>query len=154
MPAFEWIARDHPAFVHVPIAASLLLPLPLALSLKRPIWIPAVRLLAWAAFAGGIVAVLSGLLWARSMDLIAAGAFAPAGTGLIATHEWLALSGLGVGFAALLLIEGKKLRSGLAVALLWAVLWGAAGHWGGRMVFPEPDVISHTILSTEPSWAT
>ncbi len=154
MPVFEWFAREHPAFVHLPIAASLLLPLTLGLSLKKPEWLPAARLLAWCGFAGGIVAVLSGFLWARSMDLIAPGAFTPGHPGLLTTHQWLALGGLGVGIAALCFIETKKVRPALAVALLWMALWGAAGHWGGKMVFPEAEAISQTIISTESPWAT
>lgn len=154
MPAFDLFAREHPAFVHLPIAASLLLPIPLALALKRPGWIPASRLLAWAGLAGGVAAVLSGFLWARSMDLIAPGAFMPARSGLIATHEGLALSGLGAGCVALMLMEGKRIRSALVLALVWAALWGATGHWGGRMVFPDPGVISQATFSTESTWAT
>ncbi|HXC16187.1 MAG TPA: hypothetical protein VNV60_01965 [Holophagaceae bacterium] len=154
MPGFEFIAREHPAIVHLPIAASLLLPLPLFLALRNPVWFPAVRLQAWAGFAGGMAAILSGFLWARSMDLIAPGALMPAHPGLIATHEWLALSGLGAGLAALILVELKRLRPALVVALIWAVLWGATGHWGGKMVFPEPDAVSQNILSTESPWAT
>jgi len=154
MPVFDWLAREHPAFVHLPIAASLLLPVPLALSLKSPRWAPAARLLAWAGFAGGLAAVLSGLLWARSLDLIAPGAFMPVRSGLIATHEGLALCGLGAGLAALVLVEREKLRPALAVALMWAALWGAAGHWGGKMVFPEPDAVSQTSLPPESPWAT
>ena len=153
MPAFDWIAREHPALVHLPIAASLLLPFPLARSLNRAGWIPAARLLAWAGFTGGMAAALSGFLWARGMDLIAPGAWTPAHPGLITTHEWLALSGLGIGLAALILVELKRIRPAMAVALLWATLWGAAGHWGGKMVFPEPDAISQNILSAEPPWA-
>jgi len=154
MPGFDWMAREHPALVHLPIAASLLLPVPLALSLKRPEWIPAGRLLAWAGFAGGMAAILSGFLWARNMDLIAPGALMPAHPGLIATHEWLALSGIGAGIISLVLVEMKQFRPALVAALVWAVLWGAAGHWGGKMVFPEPDAISQNILSTESPWAT
>lgn len=154
LPSFDLIAREHPALVHLPITASMLLPIPLALSLKKPGWNPASRLLAWAGLAGGVAAVLSGFLWARSMDLIAPGAFLPSHPGLIATHEWLALSGLCLGLATLVLIERKRLRPALAAALVWAVLWGAAGHWGGRMVFPDTDAISRNTLSTESPWAT
>ena len=28
----------------------------------------------------------------------------------------------------------------LGLALLWLALWGAAGHWGGRMVFRDPPL--------------
>ena len=153
MPAFDWIAREHPALVHLPIAASLLLPFPLARSLNRGGWMSAARLLAWTGFMGGLAAVLSGFLWARGKDLIAPGAWTPPHPGLIATHEWLALSGLGTGLATLILVELKRIRTALALALMWAGLWGAAGHWGGKMVFLEPEAISQNSLSTEPPWA-
>ena len=154
MPGFDLLVREHPALVHLPIAASLLLPIPLLLSMKQASWFPAARLLAWAGLAGGMTAVLSGFLWARSLDLIAPGALMPTRPGLIATHEWLALSGLGAGILSLLLIERKQLRPALGAALVWTILWGAAGHWGGKMVFPEPDAISQTHPSAEPPWAT
>lgn len=154
MPVFDWFAREHPAFVHLPIAASLLLPVSLLLSMRSAAWFPAARLLAWAGLVGGMAAILSGFLWARNMDLIAPGAFTPDRPGLIATHEWLALSGLGVGLLTLILVEKKRLKPSLAVALVWTVLWGAAGHWGGKMVFPEPDAVSQINLYPESTWAT
>ena len=151
---FTWFAHEHPAFVHLPIAASLLLPVPLALSLRRSGWMPAARLLAWAAAAGGLAALASGLLWARSLELIPPAAFLPARPGLIATHEELALGGLAAGLMVLCLLETKRTRLALASSLLWAALWGAAGHWGGRMVFPDTESVSQIHALTEAPWAT
>jgi hypothetical protein len=151
MPGFEAFGREHPAFVHLPIAASLLLMPGLVLWVwKGETWRDACRLLAWAAFSGGLLAALSGLGWARSMDLIPSGGFMPR-PGLLATHEALAVCGVGPGLAALLFIEGKRPRLALVSTLAWAALWGLAGHWGGRMVFPAPDTVSSLA---EAPWAT
>ena len=152
MPAFDWIGREHPAFVHLPIAASLLLVPGLALWIRRGEgWRNACRLLAWAAFAGGLASLGSGLLWARSMDLIPSNGFLPPRTGLLVVHETLAASGSLAGLASLLLVEHARPRAALAAALAWAALWGAAGHWGGRMVFPDT---TQSQLTPEAPWAT
>ena len=154
MSAFEWMGREHPAFVHLPIAASLLLVPGLALWIwKGERWRSACRLLAWAALAGGLAAMASGLLWARAMDLIPAGAFLPARSGLLTTHETLAACGLLPGLLSLFLVERARPRVALVAAVAWAALWGAAGHAGGRMVFPEPDATQSQTFPEAP-WAT
>lgn len=154
MPVFELFGREHPAFVHLPIAASLLLPIALACSLTQPGWIKGARLLAWAAFAGGLASLCSGLIWARSMDLIAAGSFLPSRPGLLGTHEGLALSGVIVGAFTVFLLERRQVRSALVASLLWAGVWGLTGHWGGRMVFPEPEAATLIFPYLEAPWAT
>ena len=154
MPVSDLIGPEHPALVHLPIAASLLLLPSLALWIRRGEgWRGACRLLAWAAFLGGLASLGSGLLWARSMDLIPGGGFLPARPGLLVTHEALAVSGTVVGLAALLFIEHASPRAAFVAALAWAALWGAAGHWGGRMVFPAPDSPSSELVMEAP-WAT
>lgn len=154
MPVSDLIGREHPAFVHLPIAASLLLLPSLLLWIRRGEgWRGACRLLAWAAFLGGLASLGSGLLWARSMDLIPGGGFLPARPGLLATHEALAASGALAGLVSLLFVERARPRTALLAALVWAVLWGATGHWGGRMVFPDPDSIQSELV-TEATWAT
>lgn len=154
MPGFDLIGREHPALVHLPIAASLLLPIALTLSLKATGWIKGARLLAWAAFAGGLASMCSGLIWARAMDMITPGAFLPSHSGLLGTHEALAASGLALGAITLVLLERKQVRAALAVSLLWAGAWGLTGHWGGRMVFPEPEATATLLPFTEAPWAT
>ncbi len=154
MPGFEILGREHPAFVHLPIAASLLLPIALALSVKAPGWIKGARLLAWAAFAGGVASIGSGLIWARAMDMIAPAAFLPARPGLLGAHEAFAVSGVVLGALTVLLLERKRIRAALAVSCLWAGAWGLAGHWGGRMVFPEPEATALLFPCAEAPWAT
>lgn len=154
MPAFDFIGREHPAFVHLPVAASLLLPPALILWMKRgERWRAACRLLAWAALAGGLASMASGLLWARSMEMIPPGGFLPPRPGLLSAHEAFAAAGLLPGLLSLLLVERAMPRAALAFALAWAALWGAAGHWGGRMVFPDADSAQSQLLMEAP-WAT
>ena len=151
MPVSDLIGREHPAFVHLPIAASLLVILSLGLWCWRgDMWRPASRLLGWAGWVGGLVAAASGLLWARSLDLLPPGGFFAPGKSLFSVHETFALAGLLPGIAALVCIERDRPRLALAAALLWAGLWGAAGHWGGRMVFPDA---TQSQLILEAPWA-
>lgn len=154
MPVSDFIGREHPALVHLPIAASLLLVLSLGLWCSRGAqWCASSRLLAWTALLGGLGAAESGLLWAHSMGLLPPGGFLPIKASLFSTHEALALGGFLPGIVALALVERGRPRAALIAALLWAVLWGAAGHWGGRMVFPEPDP-AQSQLFLEAPWAT
>lgn len=142
-----WFAKEHPAMVHLPIAAALLLPLALLLSLWRreESWLRTARFLAWAGLIGSGAALLSGLLWARRLDLIAPGGWlAKASDGslqsLLRSHQLLALAGIPLGVFTIAVLHKAK-SSGAVIALLlslaWAGAWGSAGHWGGRMVFPE-----------------
>ena len=142
-----WLGREHPAMVHLPIAAALLVPVVLLLSLWRREegWLRTAQFLAWAGMLGSGAALLSGLLWARQLDLIAPGGWLAQAKdghlqGLLRTHQFLALGGLVLGLLTLAVLHHKAER-GVATALLlsvaWAGTWGAAGHWGGRMVFPD-----------------
>ena len=149
------LAGLHPALVHAPIAATLFLPLALMLALHSEThaasWLRTARFLAILGLLGAVMAVASGFLWARDLGGIAAGDWFPhpARPGqvfpnLLRDHQRLALLGLPLGVATLALIglgreAGFRRKSAaLACALLWALTWGAAGHWGGRMVFPDP----------------
>ena len=40
--------------------------------------------------------------------------------------------------AVLFLPRPRGVRMALGLSLVWLALWGAAGHWGGRMVFRDP----------------
>lgn len=142
-----WFAREHPAMVHLPIAAAMLVPVALLLSLWRreEAWLRTARFLAWAGLIGSGGALLSGLLWARQLDLIAPGGWlAQAQDGhlqsLLRIHQFLASLGLVLGILTLAALHwrgGRSVFSALLLSLGWAGAWGAAGHWGGRMVFPE-----------------
>ncbi|HJW34433.1 MAG TPA: DUF2231 domain-containing protein [Holophagaceae bacterium] len=143
MPLLEWLARQHPALVHFPIAACVLLPLPLGLRLWQGEagWDRTIRYLAWVGVLGGAAAQVSGLLFARSGGLIPLQGWLPARPGLLRTHQVLGMAGFALGLLTLVGIlkgtTGKARALTLASALLWAVAWGWAGHLGGAMVFPE-----------------
>ncbi|HJV90781.1 MAG TPA: hypothetical protein VJ623_10785 [Holophagaceae bacterium] len=141
----EVLGRQHPALVHLPIAAAFLLPFPLALRLRGGEgWDRTIRYLSWAGVLGGIVAQATGLWFARAGELIPPQGWYPTSAGLLRTHQTLAMAGFGVGLATLAAVLRAATRGGrvwtLVLALGWAGLWGLAGHWGGVMVFPEaPD---------------
>lgn len=142
-----WLAHEHPAMVHLPIAAALLVPVALLLSHWRQGegWRRMAKFLAWAGLLGSGAALLSGLLWGRQLDLIAPGGWvAKAQDGhlqsLLRTHQLLALSGFVLGLMTLAVLHRTRERvvlPALVLSLAWAAAWGAAGHWGGRMVFPD-----------------
>jgi len=140
-----WFAHEHPAMVHLPIAAALLVPVALLLSLWRrdESWRRTAQFLAWAGLIGSGAALLSGLLWARQMGFIAPGGWlAKAQDGhlqsLLRVHQLLAFAGLACGLLTLAALHRvKALVPALLLSFAWAAAWGAAGHWGGRMVFPE-----------------
>ena len=150
----RWLDKAHPALVHAPIAASLFLPLALILALRSKAhaasWIRTARFLAILGLAGGAMAVASGFLWARELGGIAAGDWLPHPTrpgqvflNALRIHQRLALLGFPAGALTLgLLGAGREGRSrwhwgALIASLVWAGFWGAAGHRGGRMVFPD-----------------
>ena len=141
-------ALRHPALVHLPIAAALLVPLLAGLALREGDgagWRPPARLLAALGLLGGLAAVASGWLWARLLGWVPPGRYwpTPPAPDLLRGHLLFALGGLAAGLPTLLLLRGPAVRRGLRrwgpvlLGLAWAGSWGAAGHWGGRMVFPE-----------------
>ena len=146
--------RAHPAVVHAPLGAVLFLPLALALALASPRfrnhWIGTGEFLAILALLGGLAAMASGLGWAKELGGLPPGEWlahslkpAPAFRALLRTHQLLALSGLAVGLAGAACLRGARkgasrlLWPAFLLSLLWLGLWGATGHWGGRMVFRE-----------------
>lgn len=140
-----WFAHEHPAMVHLPIAAALLVPVALLLSLWRQEegWRRTAQFLAWAGLIGSGAALLSGLLWARQMGFIAPGGWLAKAQdghlqGLLRVHQLLVFAGLACGLLTLAALHRvKALLPALLLSFAWAAAWGGAGHWGGRMVFPE-----------------
>jgi uncharacterized membrane protein len=148
------LGRLHPALVHAPIGAALFLPLALGLALRdRPggPWLRTGCFLAVLGLLGGLAAMVSGYGFAQALGGIAPGAWLahalrpePSFPALLRHHQLLALAGLPAG-AGCGLCLGRALRGGrgalraaCGLSLLWLALWGAAGHWGGRMVYRDP----------------
>ncbi len=150
------LARAHPAVVHAPIGAALFLPLALGFAVRSPgrpgaeSWLRTAWFLAILGVLGGLAAIVSGYAFARDLGGIAPGAWLarpvqpePSFKALLLHHQILAALGLPAGAACLAcLARARKggpraLRAAFLLALVWLGLWGAAGHWGGRMVFKD-----------------
>lgn len=152
MNVSEFIAHAHPALVHAPIGAVLFLPLVLGLASLRGAaaegWVCTGRLLAVLGLLGGLAAMASGLLLARDLGGIGPEAWLahalrpePSFKALLRHHQFLALAGFPAGLACCgCLWRARGVRMALGLSLLWLALWGAAGHWGGRMVFRDPPL--------------
>ncbi len=148
------LAKAHPALVHAPIGAVLILPLALLFALRskphREAWLRTSLFLACLGLLGGMAALGSGLLFARELGGIEPGRWlahprhpAPSFPALLRVHQLLALGGLPLGIACWMLLvrtlrgRAAALRLAFALSLLGLGLWGEAGHWGGRMVFRD-----------------
>ena len=160
-PLLELFAREHPAFVHVPLGLVITLPLAMLASFRgrgSRAWVKASFFIAAVAWAGAVVAMVSGLLWGRQINLIPDGRFLPEVTSgtqllqrLMQVHELAALSGLLVGAVCLWRLwvvwrplrhapedtafhfraqQGRRLweRGVGAPALVLSLLW--LGAWG------------------------
>jgi len=155
MSGSSWLflGRMHPALVHAPIGAALFLPLALGLALRsrHGEWLRTGCFLAVLGLLGGLAAMVSGYGFGQALGGIAPGAWLahplrpePSFPALLRHHQLLALAGLaagaGCGLCLGLALRGRRgaLRAAFGLSLLWLALWGAAGHWGGRMVFREP----------------
>ena len=113
-PLTEFIAREHPAFVHVPLGLVVTLPLAMLASFRGKgsrAWVKASFFIAAVALAGSGVAVVSGLLWGHQINLIPEGRLFPEVTShtqvlqrMMQLHELAALSGVLVGSLCLWLL--------------------------------------------------
>ena len=129
----DWLAHKHPLLVHLPIAAALLLPLPLLAAQRagrgiKPWW-NACRYLTWVGVLILLPAVLSGLAAAFKAGALVRG-LAPAGP--LRLHQ---LAGLGAFLLGLLtlhsLYRSRKEHEGLgAWSLFLGVLWAGVTAWG------------------------
>jgi hypothetical protein len=154
MPVSSLLARAHPALVHAPLGAVLFLPLALGLALRsrdrQGEWLRTGLFLATLGILGGLAAVATGFMFGRELGGIAPGAWLaraarpePSFPALLRHHQFLAGAGFPPGAVCWLWLWRARrgaagtARAALAVALVWLALWGAAGHWGGRMVFKD-----------------
>lgn len=162
----DWIALKHPFFIHVPVAAGLLLPFAL-LAAQRPgrgikPWWTACRYLGWTGILGCILAVVSGYFWARQMGMIQPGRYLvqvlPGNElqELMRRHQLFALTALPWGLLTLLsLYRRRQEHQGLGfLPLLLGSLWCAsllgAGYYGGRMTHPPQAMAALADEATKP----
>lgn len=166
IPLLDLFAREHPALVHLPLGLVVTVPLALLLSFRKGSdfpWQRAARMLAFLALGGSLLALASGLLWARLQGLVPAGAWFPpaaletAGArALVRPHALAAVAGCLSGLLCLVRIHRQikagAARAGAATILLafaWLGAWGLCGNLGGRMVFgaePAP----HPMAAADP----
>ena len=147
----DWTASNHSFFVHVPVAVAVLLPFALISSQRagrgiRPWWLTC-RYLAWGGVLFSLVAVFSGLLQAKHLNLLAPGQFLAAkGTGvatIFRLHQLLGASSLVLGVFTLQAVSRRRADHqglgflGLLVGTLWAVAILAAGWYGGQLGKPQ-----------------
>lgn len=168
-PLLEFIAREHPAFVHVPLGLVIVLPLAMLMSYRSAhphAWKVTACFLAVLAWGSSLVALFSGLLWGRQVNLIAPGAYLPQVASekqvlqrMLQLHEFAALLGVALGGLCTFLIwrslraervnevppQHRRLAdrgvgsAAFAVGLLWLGSWGACGKLGGIMVFGNEE---------------
>ncbi len=160
-PLIELFAREHPAFVHVPLGLVITLPLAMLASFRGKgsrAWVKASFFIALVAWVGSLVAIASGLLWGRQINLIPGDRLFPSVTSqtqvlqrMMQLHELAAVAGVVVGALCLILLwrvwrpqhladedtavhfrqqMGRRLweRGVGALALVLAFLW--LGAWG------------------------
>jgi hypothetical protein len=152
MNYLDWIAFKHPMWIHVPLACAILSPLALLAAQRRgrgirPWWI-ACRYLAWMGVLGLFPALISGLLWAHRLGLVAPGhllAGKEAMGGLVRHHQLWAIAALSMGLLTLLSVHRKRQDhqgigfQALFFGCLWALATGATGMYGGKMAHPMPS---------------
>lgn len=166
-PLLELFAREHPAFIHLPLGLVIALPVAMALSFKsrHPAgWTRTAFFIALLAFAGGFLALSSGLLWGRQIALIPSGRFFPIVASeaqvvqkMLQLHEIAAAVGTALGALCVLLLWRAVRRdrgrdpdaaaprrrfadrgvgaAAFSVCLLWLASWAFCGKLGGIMVF-------------------
>jgi uncharacterized membrane protein len=157
-PLLEFIAREHPAFVHIPLGLVAVLPLAMLASFHPRhvrLWTGTSFFLALVGWLGSTVALASGLLWGRQIALIPPKAYLPVVATekqvlqrILQVHELAALSGFVIGGFCVWLLwrswrqmdapEGTRRRRhggrrfwerGVGAGpLLVAILW--LGCWG------------------------
>lgn len=134
IPLLDLVAREHPAFVHVPLGLVATLPLAMLASFwsKAPHrWTRTAFFIALVALASSAVAIGSGLLWGRQIALIPAHGFFPqVASGrqvlqrILQLHELGALGGFLIGLLCVVLLGRAWRRDNRA--------WGSGGSTNRR----------------------
>ena len=113
-PFLEFIAREHPAFVHVPLGLVATLPLAMLASFRSRSperWTRTAFFMALVGLASSAVAIFSGLMWGRQIALIPGGGFFPVVASgkqvlqrILQLHEMAALGGFLLGCLCVFLL--------------------------------------------------
>lgn len=130
-PLLQFIAREHPAFVHIPLGLVAVLPLAMLASFHRrhgKVLTGTALFLAVIGWLASTAALFSGLLWGRLINLIAPAKFLP----VVASEKQVLQRILQVHILAALT---GFLLGGFCVFLLWRAwsrAYGAAGAEANR----------------------
>lgn len=116
-PIIEFIAREHPAWVHVPLGMVVGLPLAMAgsyLPKHAHRWTITAFFMAVIGLLGSLVALFSGLLWARMINLLPPSGYFPTVTSkgqvllrMMQLHEISAMVGVVVGAVIVWMLWGR-----------------------------------------------
>ncbi|MBI4912228.1 MAG: hypothetical protein HY823_05785 [Acidobacteria bacterium] len=121
-PFMEFVAREHPALVHLPLGLVVALPIAMLVSFRSRhahAWKLTATFMAGLAWASSAVALFSGLLWGRQINLIPPGNFLPVVASekqvlqrMLQLHELTALAGVLVGGVCLaFLVRSLRMES-------------------------------------------
>jgi hypothetical protein len=146
----DWIALKHDLFVHLPIAAALLAPLPLVAAQRagrgiKPWWITC-RYVVWAGVLGSVTAIVSGFRAAQVSRLLPTGEIISKGSlhnpTLFQLHQWIAGASLLLGLLTLRALHRKREEHqgigvlGLFFGLLWSGATLVTGYFGHQLAHP------------------
>jgi uncharacterized membrane protein len=152
---FDLFAKEHPAFVHVPLGLVVCLPIMMAAALRSrypQTWRRMAFRVALLAEFLSLLTMASGLGWARQLALVPRDALLPVITSqgqtlqrILRLHELAAVAGWALGLVTLLLLRRsyhqpeRKVWTllGLAGTVAWASMWGLGGRLGGVLVFGD-----------------
>ena len=167
----EFIAREHPAFVHMPLGLVAALPLAALASFfpkHSKVTTGTAFFLALVAWVGSTVALFSGLVWGRQINLIPPSGFLPVVASekqvlqkMLQLHIFAAAAGFVIGGLCVFLLwrAWRNVEAGpadrrhggrrffehgtgvpaLLMSLLWLGTWGFSGKLGGIMVFGNEE---------------
>ena len=136
-PLLQFIAREHPAFVHIPLGLVAALPLAMLASFHRrhgKVLTGTALFLAAVGWLASTAALFSGLLWGRLINLIAPAKFLP-----VVASEKQVLQRI-LQYHILAALTGFLL-GGLCVFLLWRAwsrAYGPAGADANRQAAGRP----------------
>jgi len=162
MDWLSWIAGKHILVVHVPIAAAILVPLPILAAQRggrgiRPWWTTC-RYLTGAGIVGALLALVSGFAQARVGGVLPAGAWwtspQPGMGYLFRLHEVGGVLSLALGAVCLrALYRRRQEHQGIGVpALLLGLAWCAAAlfsAWSGSVMAGKRP--AHRFLVAPPT---
>jgi hypothetical protein len=129
-PLLQFIAREHPAFVHIPLGLVAVLPLAMLASFQRrhgKVLTGTALFLGATAWLASTAALSSGLLWGRLINLIAPAKFLP----VVASEKQVLQRTLQLHIQAAL---AGFILGGICVFLLWRAWRRVARADGSRQV--------------------